>query len=75
MAARAAKAYGFFMAKQLSIALLVSGAVLLLYGLHTGDSLAPAAGAAVTGQRLILIATGLASLVAGGTSSFFRRPN
>jgi len=65
------------MNKPVSIALLVIGIVLLVYGLNAGDSIASEAKEVVTGtptdKSLFLIIAGIVGIVVGGFSTFFRR--
>lgn len=79
MGPRVRDAYARAMNKFLSIAILVVGIALLGYGLNAGDSLASQAKEAVTGnptdRSMILIISGVAAIVIGGLSTFFRRHN
>jgi hypothetical protein len=72
-------AYPLAMNKFFSIAVLIVGIALLGYGLNAGDSIASQAKEAVTGnptdRSMILIITGVAAIVIGGLSTFFRRHN
>ncbi len=65
------------MSKPVSIALLIIGVVLLLYGLSAGDSLASEAKEAFTGtptdKSLFLIIAGIIGIVVGGFSALARR--
>lgn len=65
------------MNKAVSIALLLVGVVLLLFGLNAHDSLASTAKEAVTGtpteKSMTLIVCGLAGIVIGGFGTLFRR--
>lgn len=74
-----AGAYGVRMNKLLSIAILVVGIILLIYGLNAGDSLASEAKEVVTGtptdKSMILIIVGVVGIIVGGFSAFFRRHN
>lgn len=74
-----ARAYLGNMSKPLSLAILVGGVILLVYGLNAGDSLASEAKEAVTGtptdKSLILILLGAFGIIVGGFSAFFRRHN
>ncbi|HWA28779.1 MAG TPA: DUF3185 family protein [Lacunisphaera sp.] len=67
------------MNKPLSIALLLIGILLLGYGLNAGDSFASETKEAITGtptdRSMILIIAGVAGVVIGGLSTFFRRHN
>lgn len=67
------------MNKALSIALLIAGIVLLVFGINAHDSLASSAKEAVTGaptdKSLWLIVLGLIGIIVGGLSSFFGRSN
>lgn len=72
-------AYGGRMSKALSLALLVGGIILLVYGLNAGDSLASEAKEAVTGtptdRSMILIILGAVGIIVGGFTAFARRRN
>jgi hypothetical protein len=65
------------MSKALSIALLVAGAVLLIYGLQSSDSVSSSVTRAVSGtptdKTIWLIVLGGISLVAGGFGIFSSR--
>ncbi len=65
------------MNKAFSIALLVVGVVLLIFGINAHDSLASSAKQAVTGtptdKSLWLIVLGIIGIVVGGLGSLFRR--
>lgn len=67
------------MNKLLSIAILVVGIVLLIYGLNAGDSITSEAKEVVTGtptdKSMILVVVGVVGIVVGGLSTFFRRHN
>ncbi len=67
------------MNKALSIAILVVGVVLLIFGINAHDSLASSAKEAVTGaptdKSIWLIVLGLIGIIVGGLSSFFGRSN
>jgi Mn2+/Fe2+ NRAMP family transporter len=67
------------MNKALSIALLLVGVVLLVFGINAHDSLASTAKEAVTGaptdKSIWLIVLGLIGVIVGGLSSFFGRSN
>lgn len=67
------------MNKALSIALLIVGVVLLIFGLNAHDSLASSAKEAVTGaptdKSIWLIVLGIIGIIVGGLSSFFGRSN
>lgn len=67
------------MNKALSIALLIVGVVLLVFGINAHDSLASSAKEAVTGaptdKSIWLIVLGLIGIIVGGLSSFFGRSN
>ena len=67
------------MNKAFSIAILIVGVVLLIFGINAHDSLASSAKEAVTGaptdKSIWLIALGLIGIVVGGLSSFFGRSN
>ena len=65
------------MSKILSIALLVVGIVLLVYGLNASDSFSSSVSRAVNGaptdKTIWLIALGVIGLIAGGFGLIFRR--
>jgi len=65
------------MNKAFSIALLVVGVVLLIFGINAHDSLASSAKQDVTGtptdKSLWLIVLGIIGIVVGGLGSLFRR--
>jgi len=65
------------MNRAVSIAILIVGIVLLVYGINAHDSIASTAKEAVTGaptdKSLWLIVLGLLGIVVGGLTSFFRR--
>jgi LPXTG-motif cell wall-anchored protein len=65
------------MSKIASIALLVVGVVLLVYGLNASDSFSSSVSRAVNGaptdKTIWLIALGVIGLIAGGFGLFFRR--
>lgn len=65
------------MNKALSIAILLVGIVLLVFGLNAQDSLVSSAKEAVTGtptdKSLWLIIGGIISIVVGGLGTLFRR--
>jgi hypothetical protein len=65
------------MNKALSIAILVVGVVLLIFGINAHDSLASSAKEAVTGsptdKSIWLIVLGLIGIILGGLTSFFGR--
>jgi Mn2+/Fe2+ NRAMP family transporter len=67
------------MNKALSIALLIVGIVLLVFGINAHDSLASSAKEAVTGaptdRSIWLIVLGLIGTIVGGLNSFFGRSN
>jgi Mn2+/Fe2+ NRAMP family transporter len=67
------------MNKALSIALLLVGVVLLVFGINAHDSLASSAKEVVTGaptdKSIWLIVLGLIGIIVGGLSSFFGRSN
>lgn len=67
------------MNKALSIALLIVGVVLLIFGINAHDSLASSAKEAVTGaptdKSIWLIVLGIIGIIVGGLSSFFGRSN
>lgn len=67
------------MSKPLSLAILLGGVILLVYGLNAGNSLASEAKEAVTGtptdKSMIMVIGGIVAIVVGGLSAFFRRPN
>jgi Mn2+/Fe2+ NRAMP family transporter len=67
------------MNKALSIALLIVGVVLLVFGINAHDSLASSAKEAVTGaptdRSIWLIVLGLIGIIVGGLNSFFGRSN
>jgi Mn2+/Fe2+ NRAMP family transporter len=65
------------MNKALSIAILVAGIVLLVFGINAQDSLASNAKEVVTGnptdKSMWLIVLGLIGIIVGGLNSFFGR--
>jgi Mn2+/Fe2+ NRAMP family transporter len=65
------------MNKALSIAILVAGIVLLVFGINAHDSLASNAKEALTGsptdKSMWLIILGLIGIIVGGLNSFFGR--
>lgn len=65
------------MNKALSIAILVVGVVLLIFGINAHDSLASSAKEVVTGsptdKSIWLIVLGIIGIIVGGLSSFFGR--
>lgn len=67
------------MNKPLSIALLIIGIVLLLYGINAQDSLASNTKEVLTGtptdKSMWLIILGVIGIIVGGLGSFFRRRN
>jgi energy-converting hydrogenase Eha subunit C len=60
-----------------SIALLVAGIILLVYGLNASDSISSSVSRAVTGtptdKTVWLIALGVIAIIAGGIGLVFRR--
>ena len=77
MAGAAGRAYAVAMSKPLSLAILVAGIVLLVYGLSAGDSIASEAKEALTGtptdKSMAMIIVGVIGIVVGGGSALFRR--
>jgi drug/metabolite transporter (DMT)-like permease len=67
------------MNKTLSIALLIAGIVLLIFGINAHDSLASSAKEVVTGaptdKSIWLIVLGLIGTIVGGLSTLFGRSN
>lgn len=65
------------MNRPLSIAILVIGIVLLVFGINAHDSIASSAKEAVTGtptdKSMLLIVLGVLGIVIGGFTSIFRR--
>lgn len=65
------------MNKAISIAILIAGIVLLVFGVNAQDSLASNAKEAVTGtptdKSMWLIVLGLIGIIVGGLNSFFGR--
>jgi Mn2+/Fe2+ NRAMP family transporter len=65
------------MNKALSIAILIAGIVLLVFGINEQDSLASSAKEVVTGtptdKSMWLIVLGLIGIIVGGLNSFFGR--
>ncbi len=65
------------MNKALSIAILVAGIVLLIFGLNAQDSLVSTTKEVVTGtptdKSMILIVCGIIGIILGGLSVMFRR--
>jgi hypothetical protein len=65
------------MNKAFSVALLIAGIVLLVYGINAQDSLASNAKEALTGsptdKSMWLIVLGLIGIIVGGLNSFFGR--
>jgi hypothetical protein len=65
------------MSKFISLALIVAGIVLLVYGLNSSDSAASSVTRAVSGtptdKTIWLIALGAVGIVAGGCGIFARR--
>lgn len=65
------------MNKAFSIALLIAGIVLLVFGINAQDSLASNAKEVVTGsptdKSMWLIVLGLIGIIVGGLNSFFGR--
>jgi LPXTG-motif cell wall-anchored protein len=65
------------MSKILSMALLVAGVVLLIYGLNASDSFSSSVSRAVNGaptdKTIWLIGLGVIGLISGGFGLFFRR--
>jgi hypothetical protein len=61
----------------ISIAILVTGVVLLIYGINAHDSLASSAKEALTGtptdKSMWLIIGGIIGIIVGGLGSMFRR--
>ena len=61
----------------LSLAILVVGVILLIYGINASDSIASSAKEAVTGtptdKSLWFIILGAIGIVIGGIGAFFRR--
>lgn len=72
-------AYVGRMSKAVSLAVLVVGIILLVYGLNAGDSLASETKEIVTGtptdKSMVLIILGVVGIVVGGFSAVFRRHN
>jgi hypothetical protein len=60
-----------------SIALLIAGIILLIYGLNASDSISSSVSRAVTGtptdKTVWLIALGVIGIIAGGVGLVFRR--
>ncbi len=67
------------MNKPLSVAILIVGIILLVFGLNAHDSVASSAKEAVTGtptdKSLWLIVLGTIGIVTGGAGALFRRNN
>ena len=67
------------MNKILSLALLIVGIVLLIFGINAHDSLASSAKEAVTGaptdKSIWLIVLGLIGIIVGGLTTLFGRSN
>lgn len=67
------------MNKAVSIAILVIGVVLLIFGINAHDSLASSAKEVVTGtptdKSIWLIVLGIIGIIVGGLGSFFRGSN
>lgn len=65
------------MNKALSLAILVIGVILLIFGINAHDSLASSAKEAVTGsptdKSIWLITLGVIGVIVGGLTSFFGR--
>jgi len=65
------------MNRSISLAILLIGIVLLIFGLNAGDSIASNAKEAVTGtptdKSIWLIVGGIAGIVIGGLGTLFRR--
>jgi Protein of unknown function (DUF3185) len=65
------------MNRAFSIAILVVGVVLLIYGINAHDSIVSSTKEAVTGtptdKSLWLIILGIVGIIVGGVGSFFRR--
>jgi hypothetical protein len=65
------------MNRAFSIAILVVGVVLLIYGINAHDSIVSSTKEAVTGtptdKSLWLIILGIVGVIVGGVGSFFRR--
>jgi Mn2+/Fe2+ NRAMP family transporter len=65
------------MNKAVSIAILIAGIVLLVFGINAQDSLASNAKEAMTGtptdKSMWLIVLGLIGIIVGGLNSFFGR--
>jgi hypothetical protein len=65
------------MNRVLSIAILVAGVVIFVFGLNTQDAFASRASGALTGtpidKGIWLIVLGLVGIIVGGLSSMFRR--
>jgi len=67
------------MNKAFSIAILVAGIVLLIFGINAHDSLVSSAKEVVTGtptdKSMWLIILGVIGIIVGGLGSLFRRSN
>lgn len=67
------------MNKPISIAILVVGVVLLIFGMNAHDSIASSASEVVTGaptdKSIWLIGLGVIGIIVGGLGSIFRRGN
>lgn len=67
------------MNRTISIAILVVGVILLIFGINAHDSLASSAKEIVTGtptdKSLWLIILGVVGIIVGGLGSLFRRSN
>ena len=65
------------MNKALSLAILIVGVILLIFGINAHDSLASSAKEAVTGsptdKSIWLITLGVIGVIVGGLTSFFGR--
>ncbi|HYC70077.1 MAG TPA: DUF3185 family protein [Opitutaceae bacterium] len=65
------------MNKALSLAILIAGIILLVFGFNAGDSLASEAKEALTGtptdKSIWLIVLGVIGVIIGGIGSFSRR--
>ncbi len=65
------------MNRSISIALLVVGVVLLVFGINSHDSLVSGAKEAITGtptdKSIWLIVLGIVGIIVGGLGSMFRR--
>ncbi len=65
------------MNKALSIAILVAGIVLLIFGLNAEDSLVSTSKEVITGtptdKSMVLIVCGIVGIIIGGLGTMFRR--